>query len=166
MQQSRVTLFTPLHPRVPTNVDVPLPEAGWSLGPQTLDYGALTAVREELDTQETPGSSNVQPETTSTVREELDIQETPGSSHVQPETIPEHQLYLVVDVVSTHSDGVHDILPSLIFSGGTIRHVVWVVFCSKVVTELVSGHQVCFLWRPHQRSGLLPSKLQEFGALL
>lgn len=57
--------------------------------------------------------------------------------------------HLVVDVVSAHSDGVHDVFSSLVFSRGAVRQVVGVVLCSEVMTELVSRHQVCFLWRRH-----------------
>lgn len=55
------------------------------------------------------------------------------------------QIYLVVDVVSTHSNGVHDKLAPLVIAGSTIRNVVRVMFCSKVMTQLVCSHQVCFL---------------------
>lgn len=55
------------------------------------------------------------------------------------------QIYLVVDVVSTHSNGVHDKLAPLVITGSTISNVVRVMFCSKVMTQLMCGHQVCFL---------------------
>lgn len=60
------------------------------------------------------------------------------------------EAHLVVDVVAAHSDGVHDVLPSLVLSRGAVRDVVRVVFRSKVMTELVSRHQVGFLWRRHK----------------
>lgn len=60
------------------------------------------------------------------------------------------QAHLVVDVVAAHSDGVHDVLPSLVLSRGAVRDVVRVVFRSKVMTELVSRHQVGFLWRQQE----------------
>ena len=53
--------------------------------------------------------------------------------------------YLVVDVVSTHSDGVHDKLPPLVLPGGAVQDIVLVVFSPEVMTQLVGGHQVGFL---------------------
>lgn len=75
--------------------------------------------------------------------------------------------HLVVDVVSANGDGVHDVLPSLVLSGGAVPDVVWVVFCSKVMAELVSRHQVCFLWRQQtvQRNVAASSKVQMFAAV-
>lgn len=58
--------------------------------------------------------------------------------------------HLVVDVVSAHGDRVHDVLPTLILSGGAVWDVVGVMLCSEVMAELVGGHQVGFLWRRRQ----------------
>lgn len=52
MQQAGVALLALLHPRVSAHIDVPLSEAGLRLGAQTLHDGALAAVREELQTQD------------------------------------------------------------------------------------------------------------------
>lgn len=57
--------------------------------------------------------------------------------------------HLVVDVVTAHSNGVHDVFPSLVFLGGTVWDVVWVMFCSKIVTQFVRCHQVGFLGREY-----------------
>lgn len=43
------------------------------------------------------------------------------------------ELYLVVVMVPTHSDGVHDELPSAVVSRGTVGDVVWVVLRTEVV---------------------------------
>lgn len=53
--------------------------------------------------------------------------------------------HLIIGVISAHGYRVHDILPTLVLSRGTIGHVIRVVFCPKVVPELMCGHQVCFL---------------------
>lgn len=55
-------------------------------------------------------------------------------------------MHLVVDVVSAHSDGIHDILPTLVLSGGTLRFV-RVVLCAEVMAEFMGCHQVRFLWK-------------------
>lgn len=53
--------------------------------------------------------------------------------------------HLIIGVISAHGYRVHDILPTPVLSWGTIWHVIRVMFCPKVVTELMCGHQVCFL---------------------
>ena len=53
--------------------------------------------------------------------------------------------YLVVGVVSAHSDGVHNKLAPFVITGGAVLDVAWVVLRTKVVPQLMSGHQVCFL---------------------
>lgn len=58
--------------------------------------------------------------------------------------------HLIVCVISAHGYRVHDILPTLVLSRGTIWHVIRVMFCPKVVTELMRGHQVCFLLKDRQ----------------
>ena len=54
-------------------------------------------------------------------------------------------MYLIVLVVTAHSYGVHDVLPSLVLIWGTFRQTVWVVLCSKVVLQFVSRNKVSFL---------------------
>lgn len=58
-------------------------------------------------------------------------------------------MYLVVDVVSAHSDGVHDKLPSQVVTGSTDRDVVRIMLGTKVVTQLMSGHQIGLLEGGH-----------------
>lgn len=53
--------------------------------------------------------------------------------------------YLVVDMVSTHGNRVHDELPPVVVTGSTERDVVRIVLCSKVMAQLMSGHQICLL---------------------
>lgn len=48
-------------------------------------------------------------------------------------------------MIATHGDGVHYELASLLVAWSTVGNVVWVMFCSEVVSKLVSGHQVCLL---------------------
>ena len=48
--------------------------------------------------------------------------------------------YLVVDMVSAHSDRVHDELPAVVVAGSAVWDVVRIVFCSKVMAEFVSRH--------------------------
>ncbi|XP_062413387.1 disintegrin and metalloproteinase domain-containing protein 17-like [Pungitius pungitius] len=45
------------------------------------------------------------------------------------------------DQVSAHSDGVHDELPPVVVTGSAARDVVGIVLRSKIMGELVSGHQ-------------------------
>lgn len=59
MQQARVALLALLDPRVPADVDVPLPEAGRRLGAQPLHDGALTAGGEKLRHKTSPPSADV-----------------------------------------------------------------------------------------------------------
>lgn len=58
--------------------------------------------------------------------------------------------YLVVVMVAAHSNRVHDKLPPLVVTGSTVGDVVGVVLCSKVMAQLVSGHQVGLLMRHKQ----------------
>lgn len=58
--------------------------------------------------------------------------------------------HLIICVISAHGDRVHDILPTLVLSRGTIWHVIRVMFCPKVVTQLMCGHQVRFLLKDRQ----------------
>lgn len=53
--------------------------------------------------------------------------------------------HLVVDVITAHSDRIHDKLPALISSRSTAWNVVRIMFRSKVVSQLVGCHQVSFL---------------------
>lgn len=48
-------------------------------------------------------------------------------------------------MISTHSNGIHDKLAPLVITGSTMRNVVRVVLCSKVMTQLVCGYQICLL---------------------
>lgn len=48
-------------------------------------------------------------------------------------------------MVSAHSNRVHDKLPPLVVTGSTKRDVVRVVLSPKVMAQLMSGHQICFL---------------------
>lgn len=64
--------------------------------------------------------------------------------------------YLIVLVVTAHSYGVHDVLPSLVLIWGTFRQTVWVVLCSKVVPQFVSRNKVSFL-KDHAGKTLLPN---------
>lgn len=57
--------------------------------------------------------------------------------------------YLVVDVISAHSDGVHNKLPSQVITGSTDRDVVRIVLGTKVVAQLMSGHQIGLLEGAH-----------------
>lgn len=65
-------------------------------------------------------------------------------------------MYLIVLVVTAHSYGVHDVLPSLVLIWGTFRQTVWVVLCSKVVPQFVSRNKVSFL-KDHTGKTLLPN---------
>lgn len=58
---------------------------------------------------------------------------------------------LVVDVVSAHSDGIHDVFAPLVFPGSTVGDVIRVVLCPKVMAQLVSRHQVCLLRANHKK---------------
>lgn len=58
--------------------------------------------------------------------------------------------YLVVDMVSAHSDRVHDKLPPMVITGSTVRDVVRIVLCSKVMAKLMGRHQICLLFRHKQ----------------
>ncbi len=48
-------------------------------------------------------------------------------------------------MVSAHSYRVHDELPPLVVTGSTLTDVVGIVLCSKVMAQLMSGHQICLL---------------------
>ena len=65
-------------------------------------------------------------------------------NHIKKKKVPE-DTYLIVLVVTAHSYGVHDVLPSLVLIWGTFCQTVWVMLCSKVVPQFVSRNQVSFL---------------------
>ena len=56
-------------------------------------------------------------------------------------------LYLIVDLVPAHSDGVHDELPPMVVRGSAGRQVVGVMLRAKVMPQLVGGDQVRLLGR-------------------
>lgn len=54
-------------------------------------------------------------------------------------------VYLVVDVVSAHGDGVHDKLPTLVVAGSAQGDSVGVVLCAEIVAQFVSSNQIGLL---------------------
>lgn len=68
--------------------------------------------------------------------------------HLQLHSLPRGFLavYLVVDVVSAHGDGVHDELPAVVVARSAEGDVVGVVLRAKIVAQFVSGHQIGLLW--------------------
>lgn len=56
------------------------------------------------------------------------------------------QLYLIVFMISTDSNGIHDVFPSLVFSGGTLRQTVRIMLCSEVMSKFVRRNQVSLLF--------------------
>lgn len=61
-------------------------------------------------------------------------------------------MYLVVVMISADSYGVHDELAAFLVAGSAVV-VVRVVFCSEVMAQLMSGHQVRFLQSNQAISG-------------
>ena len=62
-------------------------------------------------------------------------------------------------MVSAHSNRVHDKLPPVVVAGRTVSDVVGVVLRSKVVAQLVSGHQICLLMMGHKHTSVIQYKL-------
>lgn len=68
-------------------------------------------------------------------------------------------------MVSTHSNRVHDIFPPLVVTGSTVWDVVRIVLCSKVMAQLMSGHQICLLMG-HKHLILSNTKWSDVRSLL
>lgn len=52
-------------------------------------------------------------------------------------------------MISADRNRVHDKFAALVVVGSTISYVVWIVFSSEVVSELMSGYKICFLERQY-----------------
>lgn len=63
-------------------------------------------------------------------------------------------------MVSTHSNRVHDKLPPLVVTGSTESNVVRIVLCSKVMAQLMCGHQICLLMGHKHARFIFPKHIQ------
>lgn len=77
--------------------------------------------------------------------------------HLQLRIVPASFLavYLVVDVISAHGDGVHDKLPAVVVCGSADGDVVGVVLCAKIVAQFVSRHQIGLLRAAGQHTHIM-----------
>lgn len=66
-------------------------------------------------------------------------------------------------MIPTDSNRIHDIFPTLVFSGGTLWQTVRIMFCSKVMSKFMCCNQVSLLFLNMKKTMLEKISLSSKG---